>query len=204
VVKDMIMESPYKPVPPTIFFLNYNYSNVMMIRIKPGVPVRTALAQIATVFKKINPESPFEYTFVDELYARKFSDETRIGHLTTLFAILAVFISCLGLFGLASFVAEQRTKEIGVRKVLGASVFNLWGLLSKEFITLVVISCFIASPMALYGLNQWLQQYAYRTVIPWWAFAAAGTGVLCITLMTVSYQALKAALMNPVKSLRSE
>jgi ABC-type antimicrobial peptide transport system permease subunit len=141
---------------------------------------------------------------VDEDYARKFGDEERVGKLATFFAILAIFISCLGLFGLASFVAEQRTKEIGVRKVLGASVTNLWALLSKDFVILVIISLFIASPIAYYFMNQWTQKYTFRTDISWWIFVLTGLGALSITLLTVSFQAIKAAVMNPVKSLRSE
>ena len=129
VVKDMVMESPYTPVKPTVFFLDYGWTSVITMRIKPTTPVRDALTRIEPVFRKFNPGSPFEYKFTDEEYARKFENEERIGNLATFFAILAVFISCLGLFGLASFVAEQRTKEIGVRKVLGASVFNLWQML---------------------------------------------------------------------------
>ena len=128
----------------------------------------------------------------------------RIGNLASVFAILAVFISCLGLFGLASFIAEQRTKEIGVRKVLRATVFNLWTMLSKDFALLILISCLIAIPVAWYFLNQWLLNYNYHTAISWWIFAATIAGALVITLLTVSFQAIKAALMNPVNSLRSE
>ena len=135
---------------------------------------------------------------------KKFGNEQRIGKLASFFAILAIFISCLGLFGMASFVAEQRTKEIGVRKVLGASVFNLWRLLSKDFVLLVLLSCAIAIPIAYYFLHEWLQKYEYRTEISWWIFAAAGIGALLITLITVSFQAIKAAIANPVKSLRTE
>ena len=134
----------------------------------------------------------------------KFADEVRIAHLASVFTTLAIFISCLGLFGLASFVAEQRTKEIGVRKVLGASLFTLWGLLSKEFVKLVVISFFISMPLGYLFMHKWLQTYPYRTALSWWIFALAGAGILGITLLTVSYQSLKAATMNPVKSLRSE
>ncbi|QEC65980.1 FtsX-like permease family protein [Panacibacter ginsenosidivorans] len=204
VIKDMVMESPYTPVKPTIFTLNMDWASVITVRIKPTVPAREALAKIETVFKKYNPGAPFDYKFTDEEYAKKFEDEERIGNIATFFAILAIFISCLGLFGLASFVAEQRTKEIGVRKVLGASVFNLWGMLSKDFVVLVVISCFIAIPIAWYYLYEWLQRYEYRTPIAWWVFAAAAMGALLITLLTVSFQAIKAALANPVKSLRTE
>ena len=127
-----------------------------------------------------------------------------IGNLATFFAILAIFISCLGLFGLASFVAEQRTKEIGVRKVLGASVFNLWKMLSSDFFLLVIISCLIAIPIAWYFLHDWLQQYEYRTPVSWWIFAAAAVGAMMITILTVSFQAIKAALANPIRSLRTE
>jgi putative ABC transport system permease protein len=174
------------------------------IRIKPTTPVREALAKIQPVFKKYNPNSPFEFKFIDDEYAKKFSNEERIGNLASFFAILAIFISCLGLFGLASFIAEQRTKEIGVRKVLGATVFNLWKMLSKDFVVLVIISCLIAIPITWYFLNQWLQKYTYRTEISWWVFAAAGAGALGITLLTVSFQAIRAAIANPVKSLRTE
>jgi ABC-type antimicrobial peptide transport system permease subunit len=176
----------------------------MTVRIKPGIPMREGLAKIAPVFKKYNPGSPFVYKFVDNEYAAKFSNEERVGNLATIFAILAIFISCLGLYGLASFVAEQRTKEIGIRKVMGASVFNLWKMLSKDFVGLVVISCAIAIPLAWYLLDQWLQHYEYRTQLSWWIFAAATIGALLITLMTVSYQAFRAAVMNPIKSLRAE
>lgn len=204
VVKDMVMESPYEPVKPTIFVMNPGWANVVTVRIKPTKPMREALAKIETIFRRYNPSAPFEYKFTDAEYANKFSDEKRIGDLATFFAVLAVFISCLGLFGLASFVAEQRTKEIGVRKVLGASVFNLWQMLSKDFVNLVIISCSIAIPVAWFFLHQWLQKYPYRTDISWWIFVIAAFGAMLITLLTVSYQAIKAALMNPVNSLRTE
>lgn len=204
VVKDMVMESPYQPIRPTIFHLNPNWARLITVRIKPDVPLSVGLAKIEPVFKKYNPGSPFVYKFTDEEYARKFNDERRIGNLTTIFAFLAIFISCLGLFGLASFVAEQRTKEIGIRKVLGASVFNLWKMLSMDFLSLVIISCVIATPVAWYFLHQWLQQYEYRTTISWWIFLIAAMGALILTLVTVAYQAIKAAIMNPVHSLKSE
>jgi putative ABC transport system permease protein len=204
VVKDMIMESPYKPVTPTVFLYNPNWVNLVTVRMKSGTPVQSTLDKIASVFKKYNPGAPFDYSFNDLEYAKKFSDEQRIGNLATLFTVLAIFISCLGLFGLASFVAEQRKKEIGVRKVLGASVFNLWRMLSKEFTLLVVCSCVIAIPLAWYYLHQWLQHYQYRTEISWWVIIAACAGAMLVTLITVSFQSIKAATANPVKSLRSE
>jgi len=204
VIKDMIMESPYKPVTPTVFLYDPNFVNIITIAIKQNVPVKDALSKIETVFKKYNPGAPFDYTFNDEDYAKKFADEQRIGNLATFFTILAIFISCLGLFGLASFVAEQRKKEIGVRKVLGASTYNLWQMLSREFALLVIVSCFIAIPLAWYYLHHWLNQYDYRTHISWWVFIISGLGALIITLITVSFQAIRAAMANPVKSLRTE
>jgi ABC-type antimicrobial peptide transport system permease subunit len=204
IVKDMVMQSPYTPVKPTIFIMQPDWANIITVRIKPTESIKDAMAKIEPVFKKFNPGAPFEYQFTDDEYAKKFSDEERIGNLSLFFAVLAIFISCLGLFGLASFVAEQRTKEIGVRKVLGATIMNIWQMLSKDFVLLVVISCLIAVPLAWYYLHQWLQKYEYKTDISWWIFAAAGFGALAITLLTVSFQAIKAAIANPVKSLRSE
>jgi ABC-type antimicrobial peptide transport system permease subunit len=176
----------------------------VILKLNPEMSSHESTEKIKTVFTKYNPASPFEYSFVDEEYARKFSDEERIGKLASSFAVLAIFISCLGIFGLASFVAEQRTKEIGVRKVLGASVINLWGMLSKDFMVLVSISLLLSIPMAWYFMNNWLQNYEYRSTMSWWIFAVAALGSLIITLLTVSFQAIKAALMNPVNSLRSE
>ena len=203
VVKNMITESPFEPVQPTVYFLRYDdWLGFLTIRIKQGQPVSKALAVIEPVFSKYNAGGPFEYTFVEEEYGRKFADEQRIGSLATVFAVLAIFISCLGLFGLASFVAERRGKEVSVRKVLGASTFSIWQLLSKEFFLLVSISCCIAGPVSYYFMHGWLQQYSYRTEISWWVFAAAVLGALLITLLTVSVQALKAAFMNPAERLR--
>ena len=204
VVKDMVTNSPYRSVDPAIF-LGDGYHSEITIRLKAGVPIHKALVGIEPVFKKYDPSSPFLYQFNDDGYAAKFDSEERIGHLSSVFAAFAIFISCLGLFGLASFMAEQRTKEIGVRKVLGANLFTLWRLLSKDFVKLVVLSLFVSIPVAYYGMDRWLQNYsAYRTDMPWWIFAVAALGILLITLLTVSYQSLKAALMNPVSSLRSE
>jgi putative ABC transport system permease protein len=206
VIKDMVMESPYEPVKQTLFFLDYRYeaSSQITIKIKPTVSATAALPKIESVFKKLVPSASFDYKFVDQEYALKFSQEERIGKLSSVFAVLAIFISCLGLFGLASFVAEQRTKEIGIRKVMGASVANLWKMLSKDFVVLVIISCFIAVPFAWYVMQQWLAKYAYRTEISLWIFLLTALGALTITLLTVSFQAVKAAMMNPVNSLRSE
>src|SRR5450432_2691466 len=204
IIKDMVVESPYAPVRPTLFHLSKDAGNVIIAKINPGTNAHTALSTIETVFKKYNPSQPFDYSFVDEDYAKKFGDEQRTGKLAGFFALLAIFISCLGLFGMASFVAEQRTKEIGVSKILGASVFNLWGLLSKDFVLLVILSCAVAIPVAYYFLHNWLLNYEYRTEITWWIFATACSGALIITLLTVSFQSIKAAVANPVKSLRTE
>ncbi len=204
VIKDMVMESPYEPVRASLWHINRYDGNLMILKLNPEMGSHEALEKIKTVFTKHSPATPFEYEFVDEVYARKFSDEERIGKLATSFAVLAIFISCLGIFGLASFVAEQRTKEMGVRKVMGASVVNLWGMLSKDFIVLVSISLLLAMPMAYYFMSTWLLKYEYRSTMAWWIFAAAGAGALLITLFTVSYQSIKAALANPVNSLRSE
>ena len=204
IVKDMVMESPYEPTHPTIFHMQYGWVNKILVRIAPTASVSNALTTIKGVFNEVNPSSPFEYQFVDDAYAQKFSVEERIGRLAGFFAALAILISCLGLFGLASFVAEQRTKEIGIRKVVGASVFKLWQLLSKDFVVLVTLSCFIAIPVAYYFMDNWLQHYQYRTDMSWWIFAVAILGALMITLFTVSFHAIKAAMTNPVKSLRTE
>jgi ABC-type antimicrobial peptide transport system permease subunit len=203
VIKDMIMESPYQSVKPSFYIMN-SYRNFLIIKLNPAVSTQRALGSIEKIIKRYTPALPFNYTFVDEDYARKFDGEARIGRLAGGFALLAVFISCLGLFGMATFMAERRTKEIGVRKVLGASVFNVWQLLSKEFMLLVTISFLIAAPLAYFLMQQWLQRYEYRAGIPWWIFMATAAGALLITLLTVSGQSIKAALINPVKSLRSE
>lgn len=205
VIKDMIVQSAYEPVKQAMYvFDGYENAAYYNLRLNPDKSVSESLNLIETVFKNNFPSVPFEYQFVDEEYGKKFRAEERIASLARVFTILAIFISCLGLFGLASFVAEQRTKEIGVRKVLGASISQLWLLLSKDFITLVVISILVASPLAYYVMGQWLQKFTYRTSVGWEVFAVACIGALVITLITVSFQAVKAATANPVKSLRTE
>lgn len=204
VVQDLIQDSPYRPVSPGLFFVNPNEVSWIILKLNPARPAAESLARIETVFRRVIPSVPFDSQFVDEAFGEKFANEVRIGKLAAFFASLAIFISCLGLFGLASFMAEQRTKEIGIRKVLGASVLNLWGLLSKDFVGLVLLSCAMAAPLAWYGMAQWLEKYEYRTAMAWWIVAVAGFGALAITLLTVSYQAVRAATMNPVKSLKAE
>jgi len=204
VIKDMLMESPYELVKQSVYLMDYNNVSWIVMKLNPNKSAHESIARIEAAFKKYIPSAPFEYKFADSEFAEKFATEERVGTLATFFAVLAIFISCLGLFGLASFVAEQRTKEIGLRKVLGASVANLWRMLSKDFVLLVVIACVIAVPVAYSFMSEWLKKYPYRTGISWWIFAAAIGGALLITLLTVSFQAIKAAVRNPVKSLRME
>lgn len=206
VAKDLVMGSPYDQPLPTLFVLlgPQDAGDVVIARINPAISSRAALDKITPVFRQFDPDQPFEYHFVDDDYARKFSSEERVGRLASVFSGLAVFISCLGLFGLISFVAEQRKKEIGIRKVLGASIVNVWGLLSGDFVVLVSISFFISVPIAYLAMRGWLQNYNYRATMSWWIFAAAGVGALLITVVVVSFQAVRAALVNPIKSLRAE
>lgn len=204
VVENSIMENPYEKVRAARFICDPNWAGYIMFRIKDQVSFSKVESSIASIFDKYNPAFPFEYKFVDQEYGKKFALEVTVGKLASILALLAIFISCLGLFGLSSFVAEQRKKEIGVRKVIGASVFNLWQLLSKEFVVLVGISSLLAAPIAYYFMNEWLQKYSYRTDMSWWIFVAASIGALLITLLTVSFQALKAASANPIQSLKSE
>jgi putative ABC transport system permease protein len=203
VVKDMITQSPYTHPNPTIFYVTYKENNILLIKLRPTGSLHDAIARIEPVLKRFNP-GVFDYQFADEEYARKFDNEVQIGKLAMVFTILAIFISCLGLFGLASFTAEQRRKEIGVRKVLGASVFNLWGMLLKDFVVLIILSLLIASPVVYLFMHNWLQNYEYRTTISWWIFLITGIGTLAITVATVSYQSIKAATANPKESLKDQ
>jgi ABC-type antimicrobial peptide transport system permease subunit len=200
----VLAESPYEPVKQAIYFMDYENVNWIVLKLNPARSVSESMAVIEATFKKHVPSAPFGYLFADQEFGKKFASEERIGTLAGGFAILAIFISCLGLFGLASFTAEQRTKEIGVRKVMGASMLNLWSLLCKDFVMLVITACLIAVPISYYYLNDWLNKYNYHTDLSWWVFAGAALGTVVITLLTVSYQSIRVALMNPVKSLRSE
>ncbi|WP_411029691.1 ABC transporter permease [Spongiimicrobium sp. 3-5] len=205
VVKDMVTRSPYEQVRPTIFTVHYGgFLNLINVKINNADNTQEALAHIEKVFNKHDPKSLFSYNFFDEQYARNFIDEERMGKLVTFFALLAIFISCLGILGLSVFVAEQRTKEIGVRKVLGASALSLWKLLSRDFVILVFISCCIAIPFGYYYMNEWIQEYNYHTELSWWIFVVAAIGTLAITLLTVSFQSIKVAINNPVDSLKME
>ena len=204
VIKDFILQSPYSPLKPMIIQGGKGWFTAMHIKMNPANAMSQNLAKAEKIFKKYNPEYPFEYKFIDEEYASKFEDEKRTGTLTALFAGLTIFISCLGLFGLAAYMAQNRIKEIGIRKVLGASVTNITTLLSKDFLKLVIISLLLASPIAGYLMYKWLQDYPYRVQIQWWVFAFAGIAAITIALITVSFQAIRAATANPVKNLRTE
>lgn len=205
VVEDVIIQSPYSPVKQQLYvFDKYNNASYYNVRLNPKNSVSENLELIENTFKQQFPNLPFKYDFIDEEYAKKFAAEERVASLAQIFTVLAIIISCLGLFGLTSFVAERRTKEIGVRKVLGATVTNLWLLLSKDFVRLVLISLIIAIPIAYYFMQGWLQKFSYRTDISLWIFMATAVGTMVITLITVSFQSIKAALSNPTKSLRTE
>jgi len=174
------------------------------VRTKPVFAMTTTLVAMEEVMKKYNPAFPFEYEFVEDAFSARFKSEKLVGGLSQIFALLAIIISCLGLFGLSAFTAEQRRKEIGVRKVLGSSVTGIVELLSKDFMRLVLIAILVAIPLAWWGMQNWLESFAYRIEINWWVFAIAGFTAICIALLTVSFQAVKAAVANPVKSLRTE
>jgi putative ABC transport system permease protein len=204
VVKDFILESPYEPVAPMIIAGPIFGYMVINFRINDHPSYSENLQKAEKVFLKYNPEYPFNVRFTDQEYLLKFADEQQVGTLVGLFAALTIFISCLGLFGLAAYMAENRLKEIGIRKVLGASVANIAGLLSKEFLRLVGISFVIASPIAWLVMHSWLTGYSYRIAIEWWVFALTGLLAFFIALATVSFQAVRAALANPVKNLRTE
>lgn len=204
VVKDFIIESPMEKVGPMLIAGPKSWFGVIHYRLNPSNSTADNLAKIETVFKKYNPDYPFDYSFVDESYARKFMGIKRTGKLTSLFSGLTIFISCLGLFGLAAYMAEARTKEIGVRKVLGASVGGIATLLSKDFLKLVVIALLVAVPIAWYAMHQWLTGYQYRINVPIWAFFLAGFLSIIIAILTVGFLAIRAARANPTKSLRTE
>jgi ABC-type antimicrobial peptide transport system permease subunit len=202
--EDVLVVNPFMPVSPTAILFAPDNINIVLLRPKATAHIKKVLAAMRPVFEKYNPSVPFEYKFADEEFEKKFTTENQVGKLSGIFAGLAIFISCLGLFGLAAFMAERRIKEIGIRKVLGASVPNLWLLLSKEFVLLVLLACVIASPLAFWLMKDWLQKYDYRITINGWIFVIAGILAVVIALITVSTQAIRAALANPVKSLRTE
>lgn len=204
VIKDFILQSPYYPTRPMLIGGPAGYFNVMHYKLNKEYSVSENLKKAEAIFKKYNPEYPFEYKFIDEEYNLKFRTEQRMGTMATLFAGLTIFISCLGLFGLATYMAENRIKEIGVRKVLGASVSGITALLSKDFLKLVLYSFLVASPVAWWLMYKWLLQFPYKITIDWKVFVFAGSLSILISLLTVSYQSIKAAVANPIKSLRTE
>jgi ABC-type antimicrobial peptide transport system permease subunit len=204
VIKDFHFTSMHEQIKPLVIRLREDekYGNIL-VKTQPG-KTREALAGLETLCNEINPAFPFTYNFSDQEYEKLYQNEQIVTRLSNAFAFLAIFISCLGLLGLAMFTAEQRLKEIGIRKVLGASVSSLLALLSLEFLVLVVIALLIALPVSWYSMSKWLQDFAYRTPMQWWMFGLAGAIIIIIAMITVSFQAVKAALVNPIKSLRSE
>jgi putative ABC transport system permease protein len=203
VIEDFNFESMKQTVNPLCLVLGDNYSTIVAVKLSP-VNAKNTIASIVSLWKKFSPNQPIRYTFMDESFANMYADVQRMGHIFTGFAILAIMIACLGLFALSAFMAEQRNKEIGIRKVIGASVGGITAMLSKDFVKLVMIAFVIASPIAWWAMNKWLQNFAYRITISWWIFAVAGLFAAMIALITISFQSIKAALMNPVHSLRSE
>ena len=204
VVKDYILNSPYEKVPPLVIQGPASFFTTMHIKFNPANSTADNLSRAEKVFKTYNQAYPFDYHFVDQEYARQFANEQRTKTMAGLFAGLAILISCLGLFGLSACIAESRVKEIGVRKVLGASTFNIARLLSIDFIKLVLVSILIGAPVAWWAMNKWLQDFTYRISIDWKIILIAGLLAIIIALVTVSFQSIKAAIANPVKSLRAE
>jgi predicted permease len=204
VVKDFVYNDMYKTPDPLVLFCDTSNVNRMLIKLKANQDIKKAIAKVESVIKAAAPAYPFEYRFMDEEFDKLFKSETLTGKLSRVFAFLAILISCLGLFGLAAYTAERRTKEIGVRKVLGATISNVVALLSKDFLRLVAIASVVAFPVAWWFMHKWLEDYPYRITIQWWVFAIAGLLAVIIALFTVSFQAIKAAIANPVKSLRTE
>lgn len=204
VLKDFHFYSMHKAIDPMVLRLNENQEfGTVLVRIEAG-KTKEALAALETLTKKVNPKFPFTYQFADEQYAKLYRSEQVVSRLANCFAIIAIFISCLGLFGLATFTAEQRTKEIGIRKVLGASVAGIISLLATNFLKPVFIAILIAVPLSQYIMSKWLENFAYKIEIEWWMFAGAGMLAILIALFTVSFQAIKASIANPVKVLRTE
>jgi putative ABC transport system permease protein len=204
IAKDALMVSPYAPAEPTMYIYTPGTADIILYRLRAGINTSEAIAKLTPIFNKYNPAFPYVYGFTDEAYAAKFKSEQLIGKLSALFAGLTIFISCLGLFGLAAYTAERRTKEIGIRKVLGASIFGIVRMLFKSFLVPVCIATVIAIPVAFWVMSNWLQNYSYRITISPWVFVLAAVVAVLIAAITVSVQSIKAALMNPVRSLKSE
>lgn len=204
VIKNILLTDPFKPVSPLVMIFTRDAFNNIFLRPKPEVDIKAALAAVTPIFDKYNPTLNFSYTFTNRDFAAKFNMENQAAQLTGIFGVFAIFISCLGLFGLAMFMAQRRTREIGIRKVLGATTSQLWMLLSTEFLWLVLLACLLASPVSWWLMNSWLQHYEYRITISWWVFPVTAAIAIIIALLTVSTQSVKAALSNPAKSLKTE
>jgi putative ABC transport system permease protein len=202
VVKDFHFSSMHQPIGPLMIFLDTSFTNQMFVKIS-GEDITGTLGYLKTVWKERVPYRPFEYHFLDEDYNALYKVETRTSQLFGVFSTTAILLACLGLFALAAFTAVQRTKEIGIRKVLGASLYNIASLLSVDFLKLVLIAELLAFPLAWWGMHRWLQDFAYRINVNWWVFASAGLLAILIAILTISFQAIKAALANPVKSLKT-
>jgi putative ABC transport system permease protein len=203
VMEDFNFESMKQEVTPLSLVLSKYNSTIVSVKMS-GADTKQVISYAATVWKGFSPNQAFRYTFLDENFANMYANVRRTGNIFTSFAVLAIIIACLGLFALSAFMAEQRNKEIGIRKVLGASVSGITAMLSKDFVKLVIISIIIASPIAYWAMTKWLQDFAYRIPISWWMVAVAGLSAIVIALLTISFQSIKAALMNPVKTLRTE
>jgi putative ABC transport system permease protein len=203
VIADFNFETMRQDITPLCFVLgNYNTS-IISVKMS-GADAKDVISYVSNVWKSFSPNQPFRYTFLDESFTSMYADVQRTGSIFTSFAVLAIIIACLGLFALSAFMGEQRNKEIGIRKVLGASISGITAMLSKDFVKLVLISIVIASPLAYWVMTKWLQDFAYRIAITWWMIAVAGIAALVIALITISFQSIKAAIANPVKSLRAE
>jgi putative ABC transport system permease protein len=203
VVQDFHYKSLHEKVTTCVIQIDPQVNFKVAVKLKTA-DIRSTIASINGVWNRFSPGYPLDYNFMDETYGKMYKAEEKLGSLLWIFTILAIIVGCLGLFGLAAFSAEQRTKEIGIRKVLGASVFNIVGLLSKNFLKLVLIASVIAFPIAWWAMNNWLEDFPYRVTISWWVFGIAVIVAVGIALITVSFQAIKAAVVNPVKSLRTE
>jgi ABC-type antimicrobial peptide transport system permease subunit len=204
VIKDFHFNSMHQAIEPLVIRLSNNQNwGTIIVRTDAG-KIKEVISGLEKICKELNPDFTFSYQFSDQEYAKLYNSEQVVSQLSNYFALLAIFISCIGLLGLAMFTAEQRVKEMGIRKVLGAKASTLFALLSSEFLVLVVTALFIASPVAWYVMNNWLQGYAYHTPIQWWMFALAGGLIVFIAMATVSFQAIKTALINPIKSLKTE
>ena len=208
IIKDFHAKSLHEPIAP--FYMISGEASETAISVKLSTAgqspdhLSAMLARLEKAWKEVYPNKKFEYSFFDETIARLYEKEQKTARIMNIAMAIAIFISCMGLFGLAAFIAEQRTKEIGVRKVLGASVTDIVSMLSVDFIRLVVIAIVIASPLAYYFMHKWLQDFAYRVPMSWWIYAVAGGGAIAIALLTVSWQAIRAATANPVESLKAE